>query len=102
MQHEPGVRAAFSDPAVGDDVLVPAQARIAVQLLELLIGLESAVIIGSLAPWHVDCSRDMTTTLRLLLRQVSGREQPAGVLVGAAHVDQALGANCSNHFVPEG
>ena len=44
----------------------------------------------------------MTATLGLLLRQMSGRQQPAGVLVRAADINQALGADGRNYFIAEG
>ena len=53
---------------------VPAQARIAVDHLEFVIGPESAVIIGRLAPRHVDCGGNVAAALGLLLRQVGGGE----------------------------
>src|SRR3712207_7218065 len=39
--------------------------------------------------------------LRLLLRQVGRGQQPAGVLVRAPHVDQALLADRGDDLVPE-
>ena len=71
MQNEPGVCATFPDPAVGNDVFVPVQARIALKLLELIVGLEGAIVIGCLAPRNIDCGGNVTATLRLLLGQVS-------------------------------
>src|SRR6478672_2644497 len=101
MQYEPCVRAAFPDPAVRNDVVAPVQAGVAVKLLELVIGSERSVIVGRLAPGHVDRGRNVTTTLCLLLRQMSRREEPACVLVRAANIDQALGADCGDHLVAE-
>ena len=68
VQNKPGVCAAFPDPAVGNDVFVPVQAGAAIQLLERVIGLEGAVIVGCLAPGHVDRGGNVTATLCLLLR----------------------------------
>src|SRR4029453_12067080 len=84
------------------DVFVPAQGPAAFGLLELVIGLEGAVVVGSLAPGHIDCSRNMTATLRLLLRQVCGGQQPAGVFIGAANIDQALATDRCDYLVAEG
>src|SRR3546814_11825664 len=70
--------------------------------LELLIRLEGAVIVGSLAPRDVRGGRRVAGTLGLLLREVGRGEQAAGVLVGAAHVDQVLGADRGNHVVAVG
>jgi len=44
----------------------------------------------------------MTATLCLLLGQMSGRKQPAGILVRAADINQALGADCRNYLIAEG
>ena len=44
----------------------------------------------------------MAAALRLLLRQVGRGQQPAGVLVGAADVDQALLPDRRDDLVTEG
>ena len=93
--------AAFPDPAVGDGVFRPSRHRVAVELLELVIRLEGAVIVGCLAPRDIDCGRNVTPALCLLLREVGWGEQAAGELVGLAHVDQALGADRSHGLVAE-
>src|SRR5215813_14422882 len=54
MQHEPGVGAALTDPAVGDRVLAEVQARLAlVQRAQLVVRLEGAVVVGGLGPRDV-------------------------------------------------
>src|SRR3546814_17821829 len=70
--------------------------------LELLIRLEGAVIVGSLAPRDVRGGRRVAGTLGLLLREVGRGEQAAGVLVGDAPVDQVLGADRGNHVAAVG
>ena len=102
LQHEPGVRRALADAAVGDGVLAPVDAGLGVELLELVVGLEGAVVVGRLAPRDVGRGRDVTGALRLLLREVGRGEQPAGVLVGAADVDEVLDADRRDDLVAEG
>src|SRR4030095_9603138 len=97
VQHEPGVRAALPDPAVGNDVFVPVQARVAVNLFELVIGPESAIIVGRLAPRHVDRGGNVTAALGLLLRQVRWGKEATRIFVRAANIDQALGPDCGNY-----
>src|SRR4051794_28402214 len=101
LQHEPGVRRALTDPAVGDGLLLAVQARLGVQLGQVLIGLERAVLVGRLAPRNVDGARDMPRALALLLRQVRGSEDLAGELVGGAHVDQVLLVDGRDDLVAE-
>src|SRR5699024_8784123 len=49
FQHEPGMRGAFTDPAIHDDVIFRAQARFAtVQLFQFVAGTERAVVRGRL------------------------------------------------------
>ena len=43
VQNEPGVRC-VPDPAVGNDVFVPIEASAAIELLELVIGLEGIIV----------------------------------------------------------
>ena len=74
---------------------------LAVDLLELVVGLEGAVVVGRLAPRDVGRGRDVARALGLLLRQVGRGEQPAGELVGAADVDQVLDADRLDGLVAE-
>src|SRR5690606_7123428 len=96
-----GVRGTLTDPAVGDGFLGAVQARVAVDLGQLVIGLEGAVFVRGLAPRHVDGGGDMAGTLALLLRQVRGGQDLAGELVGRADVDQVLGADGRDDLVTE-
>src|SRR4051794_22744819 len=101
LQHEPGVRRPLTDAAVRDDVLLTVQAGLGVELGQVLVGLEGAVLVGRLAPGHVECPGDVARPLALFLRQVRGSEDLAGELVGGAHVDEVLDANGGDHLVPE-
>src|SRR5215213_8599801 len=67
LQHEPRVRRALTDAAVGNGFLLAVQAGPGVQLAQVLVGLERAVLVGRLAPRNVDGARDMPWTLALLL-----------------------------------
>src|ERR1700712_2132414 len=53
VQHEPGVRAALADAAVGDGVLGLVEAGVAVELGQLVVGAEGAVVVRGLAPRDV-------------------------------------------------
>src|SRR5690349_9491187 len=64
-------------------------------------GLEGAVVVRGLAPRHVGGGRDVAGALGLLLREVGGGEQSPGELVGAAHVDEVLGADRGDDLVAE-
>src|ERR687893_1029203 len=83
-QHEPGVARALADPAVGDGVLAGVEAGLGVELGQLLVALEGAVLVGRLAPRHVHRGGDVARALRALLRQGRGGDQLAGELVGGA------------------
>src|SRR3954451_18551098 len=74
VQHEPGVRAALTDAAVGDRVLGLVETCVAVELGELVVRLEGAVVVRGLAPGDVQRRRDVAAALRLLLRQVGRGE----------------------------
>src|SRR5919197_1008642 len=50
VQHEPGVRRPLADAAVGDGVLAEVDAGVGVQLPQLVVGTEGAVVVGRLAP----------------------------------------------------
>src|SRR5664279_3455875 len=50
MQREPGVAGALTDAAVGDGVAAVIEALIAVELSQIVVGLEGAVFVGGLAP----------------------------------------------------
>src|SRR6478735_12156119 len=52
-QREPGVRRALADAAVGDEVLAEVDALLRVELAEVVVGLEGAVVVRGLAPRDV-------------------------------------------------
>src|SRR4051812_42683540 len=101
LQHEPGVRRALTDSAVGDGFLLSVQSGLGVQLGQVLVGLEGPVLVGRLAPRNVDSAGDMPWALALLLREVGGREDLARELVGGAHVDEVLAADSGDDLVTE-
>src|SRR4051794_32104448 len=68
-QDEPGVARALADPAVGDGLLAGVQAGVGVELAQLVVALEGAVLVGRLAPRDIDRRRDVSGALRALLRQ---------------------------------
>src|SRR3984885_1005484 len=100
-QHEPGMRRPLTDAAIGDGLLGPVQTSVGVQLGQVGVGLEGAVLVGGLAPGHVDRAGDVAGPLALLLRQMGRRQDLAGELVGGAHVDQVLCADRGQHLVAE-
>ncbi len=59
VQHEPGVRRALADAAVGDGVLAEVDARVAVQRAQLVVRAERAVVVRGLAPRDVLRRRDV-------------------------------------------
>src|SRR5579875_404991 len=100
-QHEPGVRRPLTDPAIGDGLLRPVQAGVGVQLGQLFVGLEGAVLVGGFAPRHVDRAGNVTGPLALFLRQVCRRQDLAGKLVGGTDVDQVLDVDRGQNLVAE-
>src|ERR1700709_1865816 len=52
LEREPGVRRTLTDPAVGDRLLLAVQTCLGVQLGEVVVGLEGAVLVCCLAPRH--------------------------------------------------
>src|SRR6476646_2257595 len=80
-QHEPGVRAALADAAVGDDRLVRGDPPAAVDLAQLVGALEGAVRVGGGGPGDVLRGRDVASALRALLRVVRHVDDLAAVLV---------------------
>src|SRR6266487_5749072 len=102
MQREPGVRRTLADPAVGDGVPAEVQAgRIAVELAQVVVGLEGSVIVGGLRPRHVLGRGHVPAALRLLLRQMRRCKQPAGELIGRADIDQVEVADGGQDLVAE-
>src|SRR5881397_2176552 len=58
-EHEPRVGGPLPDPAVGDDLMVGADAGSVVQLLELVGRLERPVVVSGLGPRDVGRTRDV-------------------------------------------
>src|SRR3954447_1756727 len=88
VQDETRVRRTLADAAVGDGVLAEVDALVLVELLQLVVAAERAVVVRGLAPRDVLRGRDVSGALRLLLREVRRREQLAGELVRRTHVDE--------------
>src|ERR1700722_9011308 len=101
LQNEPGVRGPLTDPAIRDGLLRPVQPGVGVQLGQLVVGLESAVLVGGLTPRHVERSWDVAGPLALFLRQMGRRQDLAGELLGGAHVDQVFHVDRGDHLVAE-
>src|SRR6478735_4301223 len=101
-QHEPRVRRALADAAVGDDVVGRREALLLeVDRLEVLAGLERAVLVGRARPRHRLRPGDVAAAHRPLLGVVGHVEQLAGVLAGRADVDERL-AEVGQDLVLEG
>src|SRR3954452_15672793 len=81
VQHEPRVRRALADTAVGDRVLGEVDALALVELGELVVAAERAVVVRGLRPRDVLRARHVAGALRLLLRQVRRSKKLAGELV---------------------
>src|SRR5205085_7341963 len=80
-EDEPRVRRALADAAVGDDRLVPTDARVRIELLELVGGAEGAVLGCRLAPRDVGRPGAVAGHLCLLLREMWRGEQVAAELL---------------------
>ena len=91
----------LADAAVGDRFLGVVEALFRVQLGEVVVRLEGAVLVGGGAPRDVDGSGDVATLLRLLLRKVGGSEDLARELVRATNVDEVLAADGVDDLVAE-
>jgi hypothetical protein len=90
VEHEPGVRAPLSDPAVGDHFPVGRQALALVEAAQLLLRQERARLrVDRLGPGDVARPRDVARLLGLLLGKVGGSQQLASVLLRRANIDQA-------------
>src|SRR3990172_11043264 len=76
-QHEPGVRRALADAAVGDDFLVRGYALATIYRHQLVGVLERTVFVACLAPADVEGARDVAAPLRAFLRQVLRRQELA-------------------------
>src|SRR5829696_1280279 len=89
VQHEPGVRRALADPAVGDHLFAVRHALALVELAQLVGRLEGAVLAHRLRPRDGGRARDVPGALSALLLVARHRDQLARVLLGRAHVDEA-------------
>ncbi len=96
------MRTALADTAVGDRVLARVEADLGVELDELFVLAEGSVVVGGLAPRHVAGCGDVAGDLGGFLREVRGSQEAAGVLIGAADVDQVLDADGVDDLVTEG
>src|SRR6185437_15795805 len=85
-----------------DGVLVEVDTGLAVEGTKLVVRLEGAVVVRGLAPRHVLRAGDVAGALRLLLRQMRGREQLARELVRRADVDQVDLVDGRDRVVTEG
>src|SRR6266850_533725 len=63
LQNEPGMRAAFPDAAVGDDLVGSGDALGLIELLKILERLEGAVLVGSLRPRDICGFGDVSRAL---------------------------------------
>src|SRR5581483_7113450 len=100
VEHEPRVRGPLADAAVRDDLAVRRDALPAVDLLQLVVALERAVLgVDRGAPRDADGSRDVAAALGALLRQVLRCEQLARVLLRRADVDEAGLADLAHDVV---
>src|SRR3954453_12348236 len=101
VQREPGVAGTLADAAVGDGVAAVVQPFAHVQLAQLVVGLEGAILVGRLRPGHVERGRDVAAPLALLLGQVRRREHLAGELLGGANTGGVLLADGVDDLVAE-
>src|SRR3990172_11617140 len=90
LQHEPGVRGALADPAIGNDVLVRADAPPLVELLQIIRALEGPVLLHRLAPWDVRRAGDVPAALGPFLREVLGGKDLSRELFRGADVYERL------------
>src|SRR5467141_3511639 len=81
LQHEPRMRAALTDAAVGDDFLVPSDALAAVELAERVGGLEGAVFSDGLRPRNAGRAGNVPAALRGF-GHPRRRDHLAAILIG--------------------
>src|SRR5436190_11081199 len=83
VQHEPRVRRALADPAVGDDRGVTRDDTLRrIEVLELFARLEGPVLAHGLRPRDRSGAGDVAGTLRALLLVAGHRDQLARELLG--------------------
>jgi len=103
VQHEPRVRRALADAAVGDHFLVRNDTLAAVDVLQLIDALEGAVLgVDRGRPRDAGRGRDVAAALRAFLRQVFRGEQLTRILLGRADVDQGYLAEPVQNVVAVG
>src|SRR5207253_5324852 len=84
---EPGVRAALTDAAVGDDFILAGNALGLVELFQVVVGLESAVLVGSLRPGNIRGLGNVTGALSSFGHARRG-DNFAGEFVDGTNVDE--------------
>src|SRR5215467_7626998 len=90
LEREPRVRAALTDAAVGDDFARTADALIAIELLQIVEGLESAVLVSGLRPGNIGGLGNMAGALRGFAHP-RRRDDFAGELINGTNVDELAG-----------
>src|SRR5258708_16822970 len=88
VQREPGVAAAFTDAAVGDDIFIGRNALATVDCLEFFSALEGTIFAHRSAPGDVGRARNVPAALRALLGQAAGSQQLAPLLAAPAALNQ--------------
>ena len=102
MQHEPGMAAPLTDPAVGHDLVLGRKSLLRkVNRLQLGPRLKRPVLIRRARPRDRLGARDVPAAHRALLRVVRHMQQFPGVLPRRPDVDQRL-AEVGEHVLLEG
>src|SRR5208282_5755091 len=91
FQHEPRVRAALADSAVGDHFARAGHALALIELLQLVRGLERAVLVGSLRPRDVRGGGNVPSALRRFAH-ARRRDDLAGEFIDRTHVHELAAA----------
>src|SRR5699024_4766551 len=87
-EHEPGVGAAFPDPAINHDVVFRGETGFgAVEVLEFGTGAEGTVVGGSFGPGHIGSTGNMAPTYGALLGVVGHMQEFPGELAGGTHIN---------------
>src|SRR5437867_1092909 len=102
-QHEPGVRAALADAAVGDGLRAAREPLALVDRLQLVRALEAPVLGDGRRPGHVLRAGDVTAALGALLWKVLRRQQLARVLLRRADIDdlRSVAGDLLEHVVAQ-
>src|SRR5215211_7044669 len=103
IQDEPRVGRALSYPAIGYDVVPPAEADLSlVDLLQLIGALEGPILPDSPRPRHVSGPRNVPSPESALLWVVGHVKELAPVLTGTPHVDHlSPSLQVPLHVLPE-